>query len=103
MNNHFPLLETLFTVFPLVVFTNSGTGMFRFLGCLDSMVAMRFPVISLFICLAITVVSGSSGMVFTNQRVDEGLDCRLFKIDSKRKVEDVSVLDFGVCARLTFI
>ena len=94
---------TALTIFLLAVFTNFGTGMLRFFGCLDSMSEIRFPVISSFICLAITVISGSSGMVFTNQRVDEGLACRLFKVDSKRKVEDVSVLDFGVCARLTFI
>ena len=62
MNNHFPLLATVLTAFPVAVFTNFGTGMLRFFGCLDSMCEIRFPVISLFICLAITVISGSSGM-----------------------------------------
>ena len=62
MNIHFPLLLTVLTVFPLAVFTNFGPGMFRFFGCLASMSWIRFPLISLFICLAITVISGSSGM-----------------------------------------
>ena len=67
MNIHFPLLETLVTTLLLAVFTNFATGMFRFFGCLASMSWMRFPLISLFICLEITVISGSSGIVFTNQ------------------------------------
>ena len=79
MNIHFPLLETLLTTFPLAVFTNCDTGMFRFLGCLASMSAMRFPVISRFICLAITVISGSSGMIFTDQILDNELGYKLFK------------------------
>ena len=68
MNIHFPLLETLLTVFPLAVFTNSWTDMFRFLGCLASMFAMHFPAVSLSICLAITVISGSSGIVSQTKR-----------------------------------
>lgn len=65
MKTHFPLLETLSTVFPLAIFMNSRTEIFRFLGCLASMSTMSFPLISLFICLEITVISGSSGIIFT--------------------------------------
>jgi len=62
MNIHFTLLETLVTTLLLAVFKNWATGIFRFFGCLASMSKIRFPLISLFICLEITVISGSSGM-----------------------------------------
>ena len=71
MNIHFPLLVTALMVFPLAVFTNSVTGMLRFFGCLDSMCEIRFPLVSLFICLATTVISGSSGIVFTRRMLGE--------------------------------